>query len=44
MRPRGGLMSALNRRHDYKLAAVIVYKSTDLQNAVGAWAVWERVR
>jgi hypothetical protein len=28
----------------YKLSAVIVYKSTNPNNAVGAWAIWEHVR
>jgi len=31
-------------RDSYKLAAVIVYKSTNPNNAEGAWAVWEHVR
>ncbi len=39
-----GLMSALKRPDDYKLAALIVYKTTDPADVAGAWAVWERVR
>jgi hypothetical protein len=39
----GGLLSALNRRDGYKLVTVIVYKTTNPNNAVGAWAVWEHV-
>jgi hypothetical protein len=31
-------------RGSYKLAAVVVYKSANPNNAMGAWAVWERVR
>jgi hypothetical protein len=31
-------------RVSYKLATVIVYKTTTPSNAVGAWAVWEPVR
>lgn len=31
-------------RDSYKLATVIVYKTTNPNNETGAWAVWERVR
>jgi hypothetical protein len=44
VRTGGGLMSALNRRHGYKLAAVIVFETTNPNNAAGAWAVWEAIR
>jgi hypothetical protein len=40
----GGLMSALSRRDGYKLVTVIMYRTTDPNNALGAWAVWEHVR
>lgn len=37
-----GLMSALSRH--YRLAEVVVYRTTNSNNGVGAWVVWERVR
>jgi hypothetical protein len=39
----GGGLAALTRRDGYRLADVIVYQTTDPDNAVGAWAVWEHV-